>query len=95
MRKKPLYLSTFTGRPPDEPSILGEALNEIAAIEAQVEGFRSEQKVNAAALQKEEQELISSRLESENNLSIERKRFVAEQIKDERKRLEEQQRVER
>ena len=29
MRRNPIYLSTFTGRPPDEPSILGEALNEI------------------------------------------------------------------
>ncbi|HVU20359.1 MAG TPA: UbiD family decarboxylase [Rhizomicrobium sp.] len=29
MRQKPIYLSTFTGRPPDEPSILGEALNEV------------------------------------------------------------------
>jgi 4-hydroxy-3-polyprenylbenzoate decarboxylase len=29
MRREPIYLSTFTGRPPDEPSILGEALNEI------------------------------------------------------------------
>ena len=29
MRKDPIYLSTFTGRPPDEPSILGEALNEV------------------------------------------------------------------
>jgi len=29
MRKKPIYLSTFTSRPPDEPSILGEALNEV------------------------------------------------------------------
>ena len=29
MRKKPIYLSTFTGRPPDEPSVLGEALNEV------------------------------------------------------------------
>lgn len=29
MRKKPIYLSTFTGRPPDEPSILGEALNDV------------------------------------------------------------------
>lgn len=29
MRKAPIYLSTFTGRPPDEPSILGEALNEV------------------------------------------------------------------
>src|SRR6201981_1734987 len=26
MRASPIYLSTFTGRPPDEPSILGEAL---------------------------------------------------------------------
>jgi 4-hydroxy-3-polyprenylbenzoate decarboxylase len=29
MRQNPIYLSTFTGRPPDEPSILGEALNEV------------------------------------------------------------------
>ena len=29
MRRKPIYLSTFTGRPPDEPSVLGEALNEV------------------------------------------------------------------
>lgn len=28
-RKQPIYLSTFTGRPPDEPSVLGEALNEV------------------------------------------------------------------
>ncbi|MGH6762600.1 MAG: UbiD family decarboxylase [Phyllobacterium sp.] len=27
MRQKPVYLSTYTGRPPDEPSRLGEALN--------------------------------------------------------------------
>ena len=29
MRRDPIYLSTYTGRPPDEPSVLGEALNEI------------------------------------------------------------------
>jgi len=29
MRHNPIYLSTFTGRPPDEPSVLGEALNEV------------------------------------------------------------------
>ncbi len=29
-RADPLYLSTFTGRPPDEPSVIGEALNELA-----------------------------------------------------------------
>jgi len=29
MRRRPIYLSTFTGRPPDEPSVLGEALNDV------------------------------------------------------------------
>jgi len=29
MRRNPIYLTTFTGRPPDEPSVLGEALNEV------------------------------------------------------------------
>ncbi|MEE8351028.1 MAG: UbiD family decarboxylase [Rhodospirillales bacterium] len=29
MRKDPIYLSTFTGRPPDEPSVLGQALNDV------------------------------------------------------------------
>ncbi len=29
MRRDPIYLSTYTGRPPDEPSVLGEALNEL------------------------------------------------------------------
>ena len=28
-RTNPIYLSTYTGRPPDEPSVLGEALNEV------------------------------------------------------------------
>ena len=28
-RSDPIYLSTYTGRPPDEPSVLGEALNEV------------------------------------------------------------------
>lgn len=29
MKNNPVYLSTYTGKPPDEPSILGEALNEV------------------------------------------------------------------
>jgi 4-hydroxy-3-polyprenylbenzoate decarboxylase len=29
MRRDPLYLTTHTGRPPDEPSVLGAALNEV------------------------------------------------------------------
>ncbi len=29
MRTHPIYLSSFPGRPPDEPSVMGEALNEL------------------------------------------------------------------
>ncbi|HEY5071594.1 MAG TPA: UbiD family decarboxylase [Caulobacteraceae bacterium] len=29
MRRDPIYLTTYTGRPPDEPSVLGAALNEV------------------------------------------------------------------
>ncbi len=29
MRRRPIYLSTFTGRPPDEPSVLAEALTDV------------------------------------------------------------------
>lgn len=29
MRKDAIYLSTYTGRPPDEPSIISMALNEV------------------------------------------------------------------
>lgn len=28
-RRRPIYLSTFTGRPPDEPSVIGEAMNDL------------------------------------------------------------------
>jgi 4-hydroxy-3-polyprenylbenzoate decarboxylase len=37
-RRDPLYLSTFTGRPPDEPAVLGEAFNILAlpAIRQQI-----------------------------------------------------------
>jgi 4-hydroxy-3-polyprenylbenzoate decarboxylase len=30
MRKSPVYISTFTGRPPDEPSVIGEVFNSLA-----------------------------------------------------------------
>ena len=29
LRRNPIYLSTYTGRPPDEPSVLGEAMNDV------------------------------------------------------------------
>ncbi len=37
-REAPLYLSTYTGRPPDEPSIIGEVFNRLAlpTIRAQI-----------------------------------------------------------
>jgi len=64
------------------------AQNNEKAIEAQIEGFISEQKTNANALDKEAIALSNSKLESESTLSIERKRFNAEQIEDELLRLE-------
>jgi len=65
-----------------------EAENELAAVRAQVAGFRSEQQSNDLALSKEELEMTNSKLESENKLAIERKRFDAEQIEDESEKLE-------
>ena len=70
-----------------------EALNELAAIEATVDGFRSEQLTNQASLEKELKELTNSRLESEANLSIEQKRFNAEQIEDNLQRLQRQKEI--
>ena len=70
-----------------------EAENELAAVRAQVAGFRSEQQSNDLALSKEELEMTNSKLESENNLSIERKRFNAEQIEDNLARLEKQKEI--
>ena len=70
-----------------------EAENELAAVRAQVAGFRSEQQANDLALSKEELEMTNSKLEADNNLSIERKRFNAEQIEDEKERLLELQRI--
>jgi hypothetical protein len=65
-----------------------DALANKEGVLAQVEGFRSEQKANDLALDREQIELTNSKLESESTLSIERKRFNAEQIEDELARLE-------
>ena len=67
---------------------LTEALANKQGVLAQIEGFRSEQKANDLALDREEVELTNTKLESESKLSIERQRFNAEQIEDEVKRLE-------
>ena len=52
---------------------LTEALANKQGVLAQIEGFRSEQKANDLALDREEIELTNSKLESESKLSIERK----------------------
>ena len=70
-----------------------EAENELAAVRAQVAGFRSEQQANDLALSREELEMANSKLEAENNLSIERKRFNAEQIEDDLARLQKQKEI--
>jgi len=65
-----------------------EALKELAGVEAQIEGLRSEQKSNDLALSREQLELTNAKTESESNLSIEKKKFAAEQILEEQLRLE-------
>ena len=77
----------LTGKDEDYIALL-DARNEKLGVLAQIEGFRSEQKSNDLALDKELIELTNSQLESESKLSIERKRFNAELIQDELVRLE-------
>ena len=64
------------------------AENNKLGVKAQITGLMSEQKANDLALDKEQIELTNSKAKSESNLSIERKRFNAEQITDEVARLE-------
>ena len=72
---------------------LQEAKNEKAAVEAQIAGFMSEQKSNDLALDRELIELTNSKLESEANLGIERKRINASKIEDDLKRLEREKEI--
>ena len=77
----------LTGKDEDYVALL-DAKTEKLGVLAQIEGFMSEQKANDLALDREQIELTNSMLESESTLSIERKRFNAEQITDELARLE-------
>ena len=65
-----------------------DALANKEGVLAQIEGLRSEQKANDLALDREENELINSKLESESKLAFERERFNAEQIDNEVLKLE-------
>ncbi len=77
----------LTGKTEDYVAVL-DAEAEVQAVKATVTGFQSEQKINNNALVKEGIELTNAELESESLLSIEQKRFNAEQIEDELARLE-------
>lgn len=73
----------------DENSIaLIQAKNELAAVEAQIEGFRSEQLSNANALQREQLELTQSQIDAESQRAIDRAKFDAEQIEGEYLKLQ-------
>jgi len=72
----------------ENQAALTEALAQKDAVLAQVEGLRSEQKVNEIALNKELIELDTKRLESSSNLSIKQQKFEASLIDDKLKRLE-------
>jgi len=65
-----------------------DALANREGVLSQIEGLRSEQKANDLALDREQNELTKAKLESESLLSIERKRFDAEQIESKLQSLE-------
>jgi len=70
-----------------------EAENELAAVRAQIEGFRSEQLINAASLEREELEMKNSKLAAENRISIERKKIAANQEETNLQRLEQLKKI--
>lgn len=73
----------------DENSIaLIEAKNELLAVEAQIEGFRSEQLANSNALQREQLELTQSIIDANTERAIDQAKFDAEFIQGEVARLE-------
>jgi hypothetical protein len=70
---------------------LQEAKNELLAVEAQVTGFMSEQKVNDLALEREKQELTQSNIDAEAERAKAQRDFNAEQIENDVLRIQKQQ----
>lgn len=60
-----------------------EAQNEVAAVEAQVAGLRSEQLANAVALSKEKIAIDASVAASNNKIALDQRKINADLIKDE------------
>ena len=65
-----------------------QAKTEVLAVESTVEGFRSEQKANDLALDKERIELKNTEFEADTNRNLAQQKFEAEQEETEAKRLE-------
>jgi len=72
----------------DNQVALTDALANREGILAQIEGFRSEQKVNSISLTKEEMDLAKSKGELENEITINQKKFEAERFNDIQARLD-------
>ena len=72
----------------ENQTALIEAQGNRLAVLAQIEGFRSEQKVNDLALDRERLELNKSISESESQLAYQRSKFDAERITDKLKSLQ-------
>ena len=72
----------------DKRVALKQALAKVEGERERTTSQLSEALVNKNALEKEGEEIINSKIESENNLSIEAKKFNAEQIENDVKRLE-------
>jgi len=67
---------------------LTEALANREGVLSQIQGLRSEQLANDLALQREADELVKARTESEVTLSIERQKAEAEFIKEEDRKIQ-------
>ncbi len=67
-----------------------DARNNVKAVEAQIEGFRSEQIANRISLEKESLDLVKSKTQAESELATNQKLFDAERLKDEDKKLQAQ-----
>ena len=64
------------------------AKNEVMAVEATIEGFRSEQLANDLALDRERIEILNTEAESVSNLGFEKRKFDAEQEESDIIRIE-------
>lgn len=80
----------LTGKDEDYIALL-EAKNEVKAVEAQIEGFMSEQESNRVALQKEKIQLAQSETDATAERQIAERNFNAEMMENDVLRLQAQQ----